>query len=154
MVCLFWVHTISTLLFSFLAHGAHLLFPPSYEPEVSGYDALDSHSHTVTTTDNMEMSRSVVYEDRSLGLHQETNLACVLGHRAARRTQSEMSVTGIFYIFFKSTLYNNPSYSHILIGSHLWSIRGQTHGWRQRSIQNFLNFLNFEFEPITILCEA
>ena len=39
-------------------------------------------------------------------------------------------------------LYNNPSYSRILIGSHLWSIRGQTHRWRQRSIQVFLNFLN------------
>ena len=51
-----------------------------------------------------------------------------------------------------SELYNNPSYSSILIGSHLWSIRGQTHRWRQRSIQVFFNFLNFEFEPITILC--
>ena len=28
------------------------------------------------------------------------------------------------------TLYNNPSYSRILIGSCLWSIRGQTHDWR------------------------
>ena len=28
------------------------------------------------------------------------------------------------------TLYNNPSYSRILIGSCLWSIRGQTHNWR------------------------
>ena len=27
-------------------------------------------------------------------------------------------------------LYNNPSYSRILIGSCLWSIRGQTHDWR------------------------
>ena len=26
--------------------------------------------------------------------------------------------------------YNNPSYSRILIGSRLWSIRGQTHDWR------------------------
>ena len=26
-------------------------------------------------------------------------------------------------------LYNNPSYSHILIGSCLWSIKGQTHNW-------------------------
>ena len=26
--------------------------------------------------------------------------------------------------------YNNPSYSRILIGSCLWSIRGQTHDWR------------------------
>ena len=48
-------------------------------------------------------------------------------------------------------LYNNPSYSHILIGSRQWSIRGQTHRWRQRSIQVFLNF---EFEPITILCKC
>ena len=28
------------------------------------------------------------------------------------------------------TLYNNPSYYCILIGSCLWSIRGQTHDWR------------------------
>ena len=27
-------------------------------------------------------------------------------------------------------LYNNPSYSRILIGSRLWSIRGQMHDWR------------------------
>ena len=27
------------------------------------------------------------------------------------------------------------SYARILIGSHLWSIGGQTHRWRQRSIQ-------------------
>ena len=45
--------------------------------------------------------------------------------------------------------YNNPSNSRTLIGSRLWSIRGQTHRWRQRSIQVFLNF---EFEPITVLC--
>ena len=38
------------------------------------------------------------------------------------------------------TLYNNPSNSRILIDSRLWSIRGQTHRWRQRSIQVFLNF--------------
>ena len=29
-------------------------------------------------------------------------------------------------------LYNNPSYSRILIGSCLWSIRGQTHDWRHQ----------------------
>ena len=28
--------------------------------------------------------------------------------------------------FMYPTLYNNPSYSHILIGLCLWSIRGQT----------------------------
>ena len=27
-------------------------------------------------------------------------------------------------------LYNNPSYSRILIGSRLWSFRGQMHDWR------------------------
>ena len=27
-------------------------------------------------------------------------------------------------------LYNNPSYSRILIGSRLWSIKGQMHDWR------------------------
>ena len=47
-----------------------------------------------------------------------------------------------------SSLYNNPSYSLILIGSRLWSIREQTHD-RSSSI---LVFLNFEFEPITTLC--
>ena len=45
-------------------------------------------------------------------------------------------------------LYYNPSYPRILIGSRLWSIRGQTHRWRKRLIKVFLNFLNFEFEPI------
>ena len=40
-------------------------------------------------------------------------------------------------------LYNNPSYSCILIVSRLWSIRGQTHRWRQRSIQNFFEFFEF-----------
>ena len=39
-------------------------------------------------------------------------------------------------------LYNNPSYSRILIGSHLWSIREQTHTWRQCSILVFLDILN------------
>ena len=34
-------------------------------------------------------------------------------------------------------LYNN------LIGSRLWSIRGQTHRWRQRSIQVFFEFFEF-----------
>jgi len=38
------------------------------------------------------------------------------------------------------SLYNNPSYSHILISSRLWSIRGQTHSWQQRSIQVFFEF--------------
>ena len=33
-------------------------------------------------------------------------------------------------IVVDKTLYNNPSYSRILIGSCLWSIRGQTHDWR------------------------
>ena len=37
-------------------------------------------------------------------------------------------------------LYNNPSYSRILIGSLLWSIRGQKHRWRQRSIQVCFEF--------------
>ena len=40
-------------------------------------------------------------------------------------------------------LYSNPSYSRILIGSRLWSIRAQTHRWRQRSIPVFLNFFEF-----------
>ena len=32
--------------------------------------------------------------------------------------------------------YNNPSYSRILFGSCLWSIREQKHRWQQDSIQN------------------
>ena len=35
-------------------------------------------------------------------------------------------------LYFKSVLFNNPSYSRILIGSHLWSIRGQMHDWGHR----------------------
>jgi len=37
----------------------------------------------------------------------------------------------LIWIFFNkdTILYNKPSYSHILIGSRLWSIRGQTHDW-------------------------
>ena len=34
--------------------------------------------------------------------------------------------------YIHTHLYNNPSYSRILIGSRLWSIRGQTHDWRHR----------------------
>ena len=37
-------------------------------------------------------------------------------------------------------LYNNPSYSRILVGSRLWSIRGQTHRWRQLSIHILFEF--------------
>ena len=32
------------------------------------------------------------------------------------------------------SFYNNPSYSHILIGSCLLSIRGQTHDWRHHQL--------------------
>ena len=42
--------------------------------------------------------------------------------------QIAVQVLQAFLICFK--LYNNPSYSRILIGSCLWSIRGQTHDWR------------------------
>ena len=42
-----------------------------------------------------------------------------------------------------SILYNNPSYSRILIGSRLCSIRGQTHRWRQRSFQVCFEFFEF-----------
>ena len=41
------------------------------------------------------------------------------------------------YRFYQS-FYNSPSYSRILIGYRLWSIRGQTHRWRQRSIHVFI----------------
>ena len=46
---------------------------------------------------------------------------------------------------FYRVLYNNPSYSCILIGSCLWSIRGQTHRWRQRSIQFFFHLNQSQF---------
>ena len=35
-----------------------------------------------------------------------------------------------FTIDYGKFLYNNPSYCRILIGSRLWSIRGQKHDWR------------------------
>ena len=35
-----------------------------------------------------------------------------------------------FQFVFYNKLYNKPRYSRILIGSRLWSIRGQTHNWR------------------------
>ena len=38
----------------------------------------------------------------------------------------------MFYLPIDVALYNNPSYSCILIDSRLWSIRGRTHRWRQR----------------------
>ena len=36
----------------------------------------------------------------------------------------------LYSIVVYSILYNNPSYSRILIGSRLWSIRGHMHDWR------------------------
>ena len=96
---------------------------------------------------------------------QETNeLSCELSfgrpllHRMIKCYFNEHVMPWWWLNFFETLgyflLYNNPSYSRNVIGSRLWSIRGQTHRWRQRSIQVFLNFLNFEFEPITILCQA
>ena len=44
-------------------------------------------------------------------------------------------VCNFLYFFFRQLtefvfcFYNNPSYSRILIGSRLWSIRGQMHDW-------------------------
>ena len=40
-------------------------------------------------------------------------------------------------------IYNNSSYFRILIGSRLWSIRGQTHRWQQHSIPGFFEFFEF-----------
>ena len=42
------------------------------------------------------------------------------------------AVRRTFYEAIYRTLYNNPSFSRILIGSRLWSIRGQMHDWRHR----------------------
>ena len=46
-----------------------------------------------------------------------------------------------------SVIYNNPNYSRTLIGSRLWSIRGQTHDWRHHykefpSVEIFENLGN------------
>ena len=43
---------------------------------------------------------------------------------------SRWSNRQILAIMVYEQLYNNPSYSRILIGSRLWSIRGQMHDWR------------------------
>ena len=51
----------------------------------------------------------------------------------------ENSLHNTFFNLIYPNLYNNPSYSRILIGLHLWSIRGQTHRWRQRLTQVFFN---------------
>ena len=56
---------------------------------------------------------------------------------------NSLFVFTIFLHLIYYWLYDNPSYSRILIGSRLWSIRGQMHRWRQHSIQVFFNFLNF-----------
>ena len=40
------------------------------------------------------------------------------------------SYEGLWHSLYILFLYNNPSYSRILIGSCLWSIRGQMHDWR------------------------
>ena len=41
-----------------------------------------------------------------------------------------LSYIMLCYVMLYHILYNNPSYSRILIGSCLWSIRGQMHDWR------------------------
>ena len=51
-------------------------------------------------------------------------------------TNSRYALVGYFITSYPTrahgiiVIYNNPSYSRILIGSCLWSIRGQTHDWR------------------------
>ena len=42
---------------------------------------------------------------------------------------STVAILGFQFTLYH-VLYNNPSYSRILICSCLWSIRGQTHNWR------------------------
>ena len=49
-------------------------------------------------------------------------------------------------------LYNNPSYSHILIGSPYDLLEDGRIDDDSTRFNFFFNFLNFEFEPITILC--
>ena len=39
-----------------------------------------------------------------------------------------------FHLCFYNSLYNNPSYTRILIGSQLWSIRGKMHDWHHHYI--------------------
>ena len=48
-------------------------------------------------------------------------------YRSMRICCSQIDHSSIMKLLY---LYNNPSYSRILIGSRLWSIRGQTHDWR------------------------
>ena len=58
-------------------------------------------------------------------------------YRFLRALQQNRTKSRLLYLLIGScfsvhyrVLYNNPSYSRILIGSCLWSIRGQMHDWR------------------------
>ena len=53
-----------------------------------------------------------------------------IDHFQASLHSSATQLTDIFPWILYTTLYNNPSYSRILIGSCLWSIRGQKNDWR------------------------
>ena len=51
-------------------------------------------------------------------------------HTVRRNYQCIYSIPLGVAIVFKNNLYIKASYSRILIGSRLWSIRGHTHDWR------------------------
>ena len=61
------------------------------------------------------------------GWHPQLDVVC-----APQWLLSLRSNIRYFKKVYKKDLYNNPSYSRILIGSCLWSTRGQTHDWRHR----------------------
>ena len=51
-------------------------------------------------------------------------------------------------VVISSYLYNKPSYSRILIGSCLWSIRGQTHDWRHHQLLCKLSLILYYIKQI------
>ena len=64
-------------------------------------------------------AKLVINKERSLSRPSCSHMAIVLYLRNRKHEPC-----------FYRVLYNNPSYSCILFGSCLWSIRGQTHDWR------------------------
>ena len=61
--------------------------------------------------------------------------ACKFSLVCSRRNKRLFSLKHDQPLSINLLLYNKLSYARILIGSQLWSIGGQTHGRRQRSIQ-------------------
>ena len=82
-----------------------------------------SHVHRWRTRQLLGVIRNtaklVINKERSLSRPSCSQMAIVLYLRNRKHEPC-----------FYRVLYNNPSYSCILFGSRLWSIRGQTHDWR------------------------